>query len=157
MDKQHHPTAFGVFKPVGHVLMAFRNETDLHAAETALSLQGFADEDLTSYAPQEMLDQTAEDIRNAGFLASVGQEMNLVKAHRAFAEAGCSFLAVRVPRSEQVKLATEVAKEAHAASAQHYGRFVIEELISSPRGDQQVFESPDRGLDLHVPGEPRQH
>jgi hypothetical protein len=157
MDKQNHPKAFGVFKPVGHVLMAFRNETDLHAAETALNLEGYSDDDLTSYAPQEMLDQTAEDIHNAGFLATIGQEMNLVKAHRAFAEAGCSFLAVRVPRAEQIQQVTEIAKQSRAASAQHYGRFVIEELISSPRGDQQVFESPDRGLDLHVPGETRQH
>lgn len=157
MDKQNPPKAYGVFKPVGHVLMAFRAEDDLHAAETALMQQGFAGDDLTAYAPQEMLSQTEEDIHNAGFLATIGQEMNLVKSHRAFAEAGCSFLAVRAPHAEQIKQATEVAKQNHAASAQHYGRFIIEELISSPRGDQQVFESPDRGLDVHVPGEQRQH
>ncbi|MGC4060207.1 MAG: hypothetical protein QM749_04895 [Aquabacterium sp.] len=155
MDKQNRPKAFGVFKPVNHVLMAFRNETDLHAAETALSQQGFTEQDMTSYEPQEMLRQADEDIRNAGILANIGQELNLVKAHRDFAEAGCSFLAVHVGDDEAIKRAADIARQTHAASAQHYGRFVIEELISSPRGEQQVFESPERGLDLHVPGQPK--
>lgn len=155
MDKQNRPTAFGVFKPVNHVLMAFRNEADLQEAEIALRQQGFGAEDLTSYEPGEMLRQADEDIHNAGFLATVGQELNLVKAHRAFAEVGCSFLVVHAPDGEHVKRVAEVALQTHAASAQHYGRLVIEELISSPRGSQQVFESPDRGLDLHVPGEPK--
>lgn len=156
MDKQNRPTAFGVFKPVNHVLMAFRTEEDLHAAETGLSLHGFADADLTVYEPEEMLQQTEEDIHNAGFLATVGQEMNLIKAHRAFAKAGCHFLVAKAPHDKQVQQVADIAKQHHAASAQYYGRFIIEELISSPKGEQQVFESPDRGLDLHVPGEPRQ-
>jgi hypothetical protein len=155
MDKQNHPTAYGVFKPVNHVLMAFRNEDDLQAAESALSAQGFTEQDITLYKPQEMLQQADEDIRNAGVLANVGQELNLVKAHRAFAEAGCSFLAVHVSDDAAVKHVADIAEQTHAACAQHYGRFVIEELISSPRGDQQVFESPERGLDLQVPDQPK--
>jgi hypothetical protein len=154
MDKQNPPKAYGVFKPVNHVLMAFRNEDDLHTAETALSAQGFTAQDMTFYEPQEMLRQADEDIRNAGVLANVGQELNLVKAHRAFAEVGCSFLAVHVGDDASIRRVADIAQQAHAASAQHYGRFVIEELISSPRGDQQVFESPERGLDLQVPDQP---
>src|SRR6516225_7597541 len=122
MDKHNRPKAFGVFKPVNHVLMAFRNEADLHAAETALSQQGFTQADLTSYEPQEMLRQADEDIHHAGALANIGQELNLVKAHRAFAEAGCSFLAVHVGDNASVKRVADVARQTHAASAQHYGR-----------------------------------
>lgn len=155
MDKHNHPTAYGVFKPINHVLMAFRNENDLQAAEAALTEQGFTAQDMTFYEPHEMLQQADEDIRNASVLANVGQELNLVKAHRAFAEVGCSFLAVHVHDDASIKRVADIAQQAHAACAQHYGRFVIEELISSPRGDQQVFESPERGLDLQVPDQPR--
>jgi len=147
MDKQNHPTAFGVFKPIDHVLMAFRTEADLHAAETALNHHGFSAEDLTFYGPKDMLRQTDEDMRNASVLANIGQELNLVKAHRALAEVGHSFLVVHAPDNDLVMRVSEVAQQTHATSAQHYGRFIIEELISSPQGEQQVFESPERGLD----------
>lgn len=157
MDKQNRPKAFGVFKPVNHVVIAFRNDDDLHAAESALSGQGFEEEDLTYYTPQEMIQQTEEDMQDAGVLATIGQEMNLIKAHRAFAEAGCSFLVVHAPDEDQVQRVAEVARDTHAAAAQSYGHFIIEELISSPRGDRQVFESPARGLDLTVPPEQPKH
>jgi len=152
MDKHNRPKAFGVFKPVDHVLMAFHDAEDLIAAQTALGQQGFNAQDLTTYEPQEMLHQTEEDMRNAGLLATVGQELNLVKAHHALAETGCSFLVVHTPKDEQVRQVTDVALRTHATSAQHYGRFIIEELISTPRGNRQVFESHDRGLDVKVSG-----
>jgi hypothetical protein len=155
MDKHNRPKAFGVFKPIGHVLMAFQEAEDLHAAETALGQQGFGAQDLTSYQPQEMLRQTEEDMHDAGLLATIGQELNLVKAHHALAEAGCSFLVVHAPQDEQVRQVADVALRTNATSAQRYGRFIIEELISSPRGKRQVFESHDRGLDVDVPDEPR--
>lgn len=151
MEKSHPPKTFGVFKPVGHIVMAFRNDDDLHAAEHSLSNHGFTGQDIVSYTPEEMLAQTAEDLRSASPLASIGQDMNLIKAHRAFAEAGCSFLVVKAADEEHVQMAAEVAREAHAAAAQRYGRLIVEELISSPRNEHQSFESPDRGLDLDVP------
>jgi hypothetical protein len=155
MDKTHPPKTFGVFKPVGHIIMAFRNDDDLHAAEHSLSGQGFSGQDMVSYSPEEMLAQTAEDFRSASPLASIGQDMNLIKAHRAFAEAGCSFLVVKASDDDHVQRAAEVARQSHAAAAQRYGRLIVEELISTPPGRNQVFESPDRGLDLDVPEQTR--
>jgi hypothetical protein len=151
MEKTHPPKTFGVFKPVGHVVMAFHNDEDLHTAETSLAHQGFSDEDIVSYSPEEMLAQTADDLQTASPLAHIGQDINLIKAHRAFAAAGCSFLVVKTTDDEHVQRAAEVARESHAAAAQRYGRLIVEELISSPRGDSQTFESPDRGIDLTVP------
>lgn len=151
MDKTRPPTSFGVFKPVGHIVMAFRNDDDLHTAEDALTHHGFSRLDMVSYTPQEMLTQTERDMQQASPLASIGQDMNLIKAHRAFAQAGCSFLVVRAADDQHVRDATAVAQQAHAAAAQRYGRLIVEELISSPRHGNQVFESSDRGLDLQVP------
>ena len=37
-----------------------------------------------------------------------------------------------------------------AVSAQRYGSFMIEELIERTPGQAQVFESPERGLDVDV-------
>jgi hypothetical protein len=153
MDKNHLPISFGVFKPVGHVVMALRSDSDLQAARQALQAQGFEAADLVAYTPREMIDQVDAEVPNASVLAGVGQELNLILAHRALALGGCSFLVVATPHQAQIDSATTVARGVPAVAAQHYGHFIIEELIDDPSGNtEQRFESPDRGLDLPVAG-----
>ncbi len=148
MPMNPHPTAFGVFKPVDHVLMSFETAADSDAAVSALRDAGFGDSDVSRYTPGEMREQAEIDIGNASGLASLGQNLNLVKAHLALALQGQSFVVVRAADSERVELVTEVAQRTHATRAQHYGSFVIEELIPPGTTTQQTAESPDRGLDL---------
>ena len=147
MEKNDRPEAFGVFKPVGHIVISFRAADRLEAAADALRKQGFEASALVTYSPQEMITQADEDIAKAMPLASLGQELNLVKAHRQLAEEGCSFLVVHAPDDAQAARVATVLLTAKAASAQQYGRFIIEELDVGARDEAQVFESPDRGLD----------
>lgn len=150
MKKTDPPEAFGVFKPVGHTVIAFRTAGDLQAALSALLAQGFASTALVRYTPDEMKSQVDSEMQAASALASLGQELNLVKAHRELAEGGCSFLIVHAPDDEQAERVASVARTLKAVAAQHYGRFIIEELIDQAPGDAQVFESPERGLDIEV-------
>ena len=147
MDKTDVPTAFGVFKPVGHIVIAFRSENDLNGAREALLLQGFDAPALVHYSPGQMKTQVDQELEHASALASIGQEMNLVKAHRSLAEDGCSFLIVPAADDTQAEQVATVARSMHAVTAQRYSRFIIEELIEAPEAGPQVFESPDRGLD----------
>ena len=151
MDKNHPPVSLGVFKPVGHIVIAYRNAADLHAAAQALGAKGFASTDLVHYTPQEMMAQVDAQLPEASPLASIGQDLNLIKAHRDLAEQGCSFLVVHAPQDEQADDVAAVARSTRAVVAQRYGRFIIEELIDAPAGQTQVSESPDLGLDLPVP------
>lgn len=149
MDIQTPPQSFGVFKPVGHTVVAFSSAKALEAAVSALLADGpFIEADLTRYSTAQMLAQTASDLQTASPLASIGQELNLVKAHRALAEQGCVFLVVHAADDEHIAKLTAVAKAAGARAAQHYGNFVIEELVAVNDGSLQLFESPDTGLDL---------
>ena len=150
MPMNPHPTSFGVFKPVDHVLMSFATVTDSDAAVSALQDAGFGESDISRYTPSERRDQAETDIGNAGGLASLGQDLNLVKAHLALALQGQSFVVVSAATAEQVQHVTEVATRAHATRAQHYGTLVIEELIPPGTSAHQTAESPDRGLDLQV-------
>lgn len=150
MDKTDLPESFGVFKPVGHTVIAFRTAVDLQAAAARLQAQGFADAALTRYTPEQMVAQVKAQQQTASPLASLGQELNLILAHRALAEAGCHFLVVHAPDDEQAEQVAVVARTGQAVAAQRYGHFIIEELIDLPPGHTQVFESPDRGLDLPV-------
>ena len=152
MDKSNPPESFGVFKPVGHTVMAFRSAADLQAASSALQANGFVGEALVRYTPEEMSAQVDAQEKAASPLASLGQELNLITAHRALAQSGCHFLVVHAPDDEQAERVAAIARSMKAVSAQHYGSFIIEELIDLPPGATQVFESPDRGLDVGVPG-----
>ena len=129
MPMHPHPTSFGVFKPVNHVLMSFASAAASASAESALIAAGFAAADIVGYTPGEMRDQALSDIRNAGVLAGLGYELDLVKAQLALAQKGESFLVVNAPQQSQVELVTAVALSSHATRAQRYGSLIIEELL----------------------------
>lgn len=151
MDKTDPPTSFGVFKPVGHIVIALQSEARVQAVVSALLTQGSASDALVRYTPYEMLTQVAAQEQAASPLAAIGQELNLIKSHGELARHGCSFLVVHAPDDEQAERVAVLAREMQAVSAQRYGRFMIEELIERTPGEPQVFESPDRGLDVDVP------
>ena len=148
MPMNPHPTSFGVFKPVDHVLISFATAAHSDAAVSALREAGFAESDISRYTPGEMQDQAELDISQAGGLASLGQDLNLVKAHLALALQGQNFVVVSAAHDEQVQRVTEVATRTHATRAQRYGALVIEELVPPGVSGHQTAESPDRGLDL---------
>ena len=150
MEKSNPPRSFGVFKPSGHTVIAFESVALLEAAVKALAEQGFTASDLVRYTPQEMLAQTDSDLVTASPLASVGQELNLIKAHRELAQKGSSFLVVHAPDDDQAQRVDKVIQGMQTTAAQRYGTLIIEELVDKTDGENQVFESPDRGLDMDV-------
>jgi hypothetical protein len=121
------------------------------AAEQALAgigLQGLpAVRHLTD---RQMLAQIDHDLHKASSLAAVGQEVNLIKSHRALAERGYHWLVVHAPHRDQAAQVAQIARAHGAERAQRYGKFIIEELID-PGARPQVAESPDRGLDAQTP------
>ncbi len=150
MHKSDPPTSFGVFKPVDHIVMAFKNVIDLEQAERSLLEQGFVAADMVRYTPQEMIAQVEAEIPQASPLASIGQDLNLIKAHRALAQEDCSFLVVHAPKDDAAERVAQVARSRGAVSAQRYGSLIVEDLIEQPTESGQVFESPERGLDAAV-------
>ena len=150
MDKSNPPTSFGVFKPVGHVVIALDSVALVQSVSEQLVAQGFAEADMVRYTPQEMINQVDAELVTASPLASIGQDLNLIKAHRALAESGCSFLVVHAPDADQVDTVRRIANAVNARSAQRYGSLIVEELMDAKTNERQVFESPDRGLDVDI-------
>jgi hypothetical protein len=148
MDKSNPPTSFGVFKPVDHIVMSLKSEPLAQSVTAKLLEEGFSRDDLTHYTPQEMIHQVEAQVITASPLASVGQDLNLILAHRALAEQGCSFLVVHAPDAEQIERVRVVANAMGATTAQRYGSLIVEELVDPQAENRQVFESPDRGLDV---------
>lgn len=150
MNTSDRHEAYGVFKPVGHVIVALPSEPDAKGAAAALLRDGFDAADVVAYSPDQMRRQADIDIEQAGVLAGIGQELNLVKSHRELAIKGHSFLVVKAPDDDRAQRVADIARRFNATRAQSYGRLVIEELIEPGTGENQVAESPDRGLDAQT-------
>jgi hypothetical protein len=146
MNSDNH-RSFGVFKPVGHLIVSLPSGYDADAAQRALSEIGIEKEAIHRLSDIEMLEQIEHDLRHASPLANLGQEINLIKSHQEMARRGHHWLVIRVKDDAQAERIADALRDHGAASAQLYGSFIIQELISPPDGTRQVSESPDRGLD----------
>ena len=108
----------------------------------ALAAQGFSGADVVTYTPQEMAQLARSERQAASPLAAFGYELELLDTHLALAESGCSFLVVQAPEEAMVKRVAEIALNLNAVSAQHYGRFMIEDLISSTAPNAPILDTP---------------
>lgn len=146
MDKSNPPETFGVFKPKGHTVMALRSIENMEAATAALTEQGFTETDIVRYSPREMVTLVSNELVAASPLAGFGYELELIKTYQALAESGCNFLVVNAPKDEQRDRVQQVAVSLNVASAQHYGTFMIQDLISStaPNALESDVPRPDR-------------
>ena len=149
-----HPTLFGVFRPVDHIVISFATAADQGSAAQQLLQAHFEDVDVYRYTPMEMQQQAEGDIENATTLASIGQDLNLVKAHLELAKSGQSFLVVHAQDTEDVDTVTKIAVRCGATRAQRYGSLIVEELIRADANTvadlMQRPESPETGLDDSV-------
>ena len=134
MDKHNPPTTFGVFKPVGHTLLAFQTAGEVRAAQQALGALGFTATSMVEYSADEMLRLADEEIQAVGMLAGFGYELDLLRTHRMLAEQGCNFLVVRAPDDGHFTLIANLVGTLQPASAQHYGRFLIRDLTENAPG-----------------------
>jgi len=132
---------------VGHVIVSFPPQAELRGALAALVDAGFSNDDVIVFSAEQMTRQARLDIANAGMLASIGQDLNLMKADLERAERGCSFLVVRAGDDDKAAVVAGIARRFNASRAQKYGLLLIEELLPNASDDRQVFESGDRGLD----------
>ena len=148
-DDYNH--TFGVFKPVGHVVISFPTADAARQTARELDRLGVEGDGVRFLTDREMLSQIDHDLAHVSPLAGVGQELNLIKSHQALSELGYHWLVIRVKDDEQAAAVADCAKAQGAERAQHYGHFIIEELISHPTDMPQVAESPDRGLDPQTP------
>lgn len=151
LDKNHPPRAHGVFKPNGHVVIAFPDARRLSVAHQALRNDAHAPAgSITVYSDAEMRAQSEADLENASDLAAVGQELNLIKSLLALAREGHHFLVVESTGSRARQVAA-IAQRHGAVRAQAFGALMIEELIVHPQERRQAPESPDTGLDVSTP------
>lgn len=137
MDKSNPPTSFGVFKPVGHTIIAFYTADEMRSAQEKLSGLGFEPPSMVIYTASEMQAQVDAELLAPSPMANFGYELELVRMHGDLAQQGCSFLVVDAPTEALAGQVAELVRAIQPATAQHYGRFMIEDLTENPPGRMQ--------------------
>ncbi len=128
-DTDALPTSFGVFKPVGHVMMGLPTQAQADALVVALHSAGWPGPRVRQFSPRESVAELRAMIDKAGPLAGFGYEITLLRRYATLTEAGCRWLLVQADNSEDAAAAAEVARACGATLAVYYRTLTVEELI----------------------------
>jgi hypothetical protein len=128
IDKSNPPESFGLFKPVGWIVITQRTAENVAAMHAALQDDGLSQDEWVIYTPQEVVTQIDGELPNASALAEFGQALKVVKAHRVLAENNCSLLMVRAADDEWAQRVADQVKRRGAPTAQRAGHLIIEAL-----------------------------
>lgn len=123
------PTSFGVFKPVGHVMMGLPTQAQLDALVAALGDAGWPNSALRQFSPVESATELQAMIDKTGVLASFGYEITLLPRYLSLTEEGYRWLLVKADDTERAEAAAKVAHDCGATLAIYYRTLTVEELI----------------------------
>jgi hypothetical protein len=123
LTKQDIQNTTGTLNPVGHVVLAFKND-----AVTAEAVAALRSADILAYLAVEATPRLRERVRTASSSAGFGYGITLMRRYLALAEEGAGWLIVYAPDDAAVQHITEVAKRFDALCAVRYHRLATEDL-----------------------------
>ena len=129
IDADNVPTSFGVFKPVGHLMVGVPAQEQADRLEAALRTAGWPPGAMHHFVPRESVAELAAMVDNAGAMAGFGYEITLLRRYLSLAEQGYCWLLLKVSDSERAGSAAETARSHGAVLAVYYRRFTVEDLI----------------------------
>jgi hypothetical protein len=123
------PRSFGVFAPVGYLVIGFPGEAEAAQARAALLTGGYEQDEVMMFSSQQVIadiERTREDV---SILAYMGAELGHQKQHLECARQGCAFLVVYAPSEAETTRVMNVARRFGARLAHKYNRLTVEELM----------------------------
>lgn len=123
------PTSFGVFKPVGHVMMGLPSQAQLTALVTALGDAGWPGSAVRQFSPLESAAELQAMVDKAGALAGFGYEITLLRRYVSLTAEGYRWLLVKVDDTEHAAAAAQVAKDCGATLGVYYRTLLVEDMI----------------------------
>ena len=129
MTKDDPAQAFGVFAPVGHVVVGFPDDDTASRAAAELHEQGFEGADVLQYKASEESREMEHRLGGITGTAEFGHEVVLMRKYKELADQGCGWLVVYAPEKAQSEKLLEVARQHGAVMAERYGNIVVEDLL----------------------------
>ena len=129
LSKEDIRNTTGILNPIGHVVVALKDDAVAAQAVDALRGAGFGADDILAYLASEATPRLRERVRTASQVAGFGYEITLMRRYLAYAEEGAGWLIVYAPDDAAVERAVEVCKRFGALCAVRYHRLASEDLL----------------------------
>jgi hypothetical protein len=124
------PRSFGVFAPIGYVVIAFPSEAEAAKARQALLTGGYEDGEIMTFSGSQVVADIEKTRDNVSILAYLGAELDAQRQHLDYARQGCGFLVIYAPSEAETARVINVARRFGARLAHKYNRFTLEELLT---------------------------
>jgi hypothetical protein len=133
MSNEHQPppppTQFGVFYPLGHVVVALESREDADRMRQLLIDGGYDEHDVTLWTGPQVATAARELQQSASVIAKIfGAELEAMNKHIELADAGYTFVVAYCPSDLDTKRLMNVANRFRYSLAQKYDRFSITDL-----------------------------
>ena len=133
MSNEHQqppvPTQFGVFYPLGYVIVALQSQEEAERMRQLLLDGGYDERDVTLWSGSEVAVGARELRQSASVIAKIfGAELEAMDRHIELADAGYTFLGAYSPSDLDTQRVMNVVRRFRYALAQKYDRFSITEL-----------------------------
>jgi hypothetical protein len=123
------PTWFGLFKPVGWLMVGLPSPALADTLEQSLHSAGWTEAQVLRFNPGESLSQLRAMTDDPGPLADFGHEVTLLRRYVELAKQGYGWCLVKVDDNPQAVEAAAIARDGGATLAVHYRLLTMEELI----------------------------
>lgn len=123
------PTWFGLFKPVGWLMVGLPSPAQADTLEQSLHCAGWTEAQVLRFNPGESLSQLRAMTDDPGPLADFGYEVTLLRRYVDLAQQGYGWCLVKVDDNPQAEEAAAIARKGGATLAVHYRLLTMEELI----------------------------
>jgi len=122
------PRSFGVFAPVGYLVLAFQQEQEAAHAREALLMGGYDDDEIIEYSSQQVIADIEATRDKISILAYMGAELAYQREQLEYAKQGFTFLVVYAPSEAETRRVLNVARRFRAQLAHKYNRGSIEDV-----------------------------
>jgi hypothetical protein len=129
LTKEDIRSTTGILNPIGHVVIAFKDDAVTAQAVQALRGAGFEPDDILAYLASEATPRLRERVRTASKVAGFGYEITLMRRYLAYAEEGAGWLVVYAPDEAAAQRIVEVCRRFDALCAVRYHRLASEDLL----------------------------
>jgi hypothetical protein len=129
LTKEDLQKSTGILNPIGHVIIACKDDAVTAQAATALRELGFTEADILSYAASEATPLLRERVRVASVGAGHSFEITLMRRYLRYADKGAGWLVVYAASDTSARLIADVAERFGALCAVRYHALNNEDLI----------------------------
>jgi hypothetical protein len=116
-SEKQYPTSFGLFYPVGYLVVGFPGREDALRVQQDLMTGGYEADDCAFFSCKEVKEAAKESLDQGNFLPRLGGVDKVIEKHLEAAKEGSSFLVIM-----------NVIRRVPFEFAHRYHRLAIEEL-----------------------------